>query len=59
MMKTGKTIILVSAHSLAMFGADSPLMRAESALSWVVPKDVCATSPKPWLRQKKGRGAER
>ena len=59
MMKTGKTIILTSARGLAMFCARSAIQRSGSALSWFVSEAVVAPVPKPWLRQKKGRGAQR
>ena len=57
MMKTGRKIILLASMAAMHSGVSQALSTGLTVHGWNVARSVGA-SPRPWLRQKKGRGAQ-
>ena len=57
MIKSGKTLMICAALSVAQSGFSGAIHVGVDAPGWKVDRSV-GPSPRPWLRQKKGRGAQ-
>jgi len=55
-MKTGRNVLLIASLAWANGGLSQSLLGAARAVDgWHIGRSVAST-PRPWLRQKKGRG---